>query len=127
MIFDRKWLLNSYNHPFGICLNQARLIGRIRAVGGCMRVGETVENTLTGGGTENRGGETKVFKRGQPGSRGECLKKGGGWYQLWDWYYIERRNVFDKYHINMCLWQSWVFVKILLHMKKRKNEQKQQL
>ena len=41
-----------------------------------MRVGETVENTLKGGGTEKRGGETKIFKRGQAGSRGEYLKKG---------------------------------------------------
>ena len=26
-----------------------------------------------------RGGETKVLKRGQAGSRGGCLKKGGSW------------------------------------------------
>ena len=41
------------------------LVGWIRAVGGCMR-----------------GGETKILKRGgQAGSRGGCLKK-GGWNPL---------------------------------------------
>ena len=29
-----------------------------------MRVGGTVQNTLEGGGTEKRGGETKILKRG---------------------------------------------------------------
>ena len=29
-----------------------------------MRVGETVQNTLNRGGTEKRGGETKILKRG---------------------------------------------------------------
>ena len=37
--------------------------------------GGTVSNTLKGGGTKMRGGETKVLKRGQAGSRGGCLKK----------------------------------------------------
>ena len=32
--------------------------------------------TLKGGGTERRGGETKIFKRGQTGSSGGCLKNG---------------------------------------------------
>ena len=45
-------------------------------------MGKTVQNTLKGGATERRGGETKIFKRGrQAGSRGEFLKKmgeGGG-------------------------------------------------
>ena len=43
-----------------------------------MRLGGTVQNTLQGGETEKRGGETKILKRGQPGSRGRCLKKEGG-------------------------------------------------
>ena len=50
-------------------------------------MGKTVQNTLKGGATERRGGETKIFKRGrQAGSRGEFLKKmgegGGGWNPL---------------------------------------------
>ena len=52
-----------------------------------MRVGETVKNTFKGSGAENRGGETKIFKRrGQAGSRdgslknGECLEPP---YELW--------------------------------------------
>ena len=51
--------------------------------------GGTVWNTLKVGGTEKRGGETKILKRGgQAGSRGGCLKKGaeGGLeppYELW--------------------------------------------
>ena len=40
--FDRKRQLNWWNHPFAICLNQGRFVGWIRAVGGCVRVGETV-------------------------------------------------------------------------------------
>ena len=35
-------------------------------------------NTLKGSGTEKRGGETKILKRGQAGSRGGFLKEGGG-------------------------------------------------
>ena len=35
MIFDRIC-------PFGICLNQGRLVGRIKAVGVCARVGLTL-------------------------------------------------------------------------------------
>ena len=42
-------------------------------------MGGTVQNTLKGGGTEKRGGETKILKRrGQAGSRGGCLKKSCG-------------------------------------------------
>ena len=63
------------------------MVGRIRAVGGWVRVGETVKNTLKGSGAENRGGETKIFKRrGQAGSRDGCLKKGECLeppYELW--------------------------------------------
>ena len=32
-----------------------------------MRLGGTVQNTLQGGETEKRGGETKILKRGQAG------------------------------------------------------------
>ena len=38
-----------------------------------MRVGGTVQNTLEGGGTEKRGGETKILKR-----RGGKLSQGVG-------------------------------------------------
>ena len=49
-----------------------------------MRVGETVWNTLKGGGTEKKGGEPKILKKkGQAGSRDRYLKKGrGGWNPL---------------------------------------------
>ena len=62
-----------------------------RAVGGCLRVGGggaggTVKNTLKERETENRGGETKILKRG--GKLGQwvgALKKGGlePLYELW--------------------------------------------
>ena len=70
--------MNWKNRPFDICLNQVRVVGWIRAVGGCVRVGLTVLNSFKGGGTEIRGGETKILKRRQAGSRGGFLKKGGG-------------------------------------------------
>ena len=47
-----------------------------------MRLGGTVQNTLQGGETEKRGGETKILRRGQAESRGGCLKKGGGVLEL---------------------------------------------
>ena len=41
--------------------------------------GGTVENTMKGGGAEQRGGDTKISKRGgQAVSWGRCLKQGGG-------------------------------------------------
>ena len=43
-----------------------------------MRVGESVCNTLKGGGPEKRVGETEILKRGQAKLRGGCLKKGDG-------------------------------------------------
>ena len=50
---------------------------------GCVRVEGTVWNTLKAGGTEKRGGETKILKRGaQAGSRVRRLKKEGGWNPL---------------------------------------------
>ena len=42
-----------------------------------MRVGGTVQNTLEGGGTEKRGGETKILKRGGGKLSQGALKKGG--------------------------------------------------
>ena len=44
-------------------MRKPRLVGSIRAVGGCVRVGGIVYNNLTGGGTEKRGGETKILKK----------------------------------------------------------------
>ena len=50
----------------------------IKAGGGCVRVGETVWNTLKEGGTQKREGEAKILKKkGQAGSRDGCLKKAG--------------------------------------------------
>ena len=46
---------------------QGRLVGRIRAVEGCVKVGGTVKNTLKGGRTEKKGGETKFQKGGKLG------------------------------------------------------------
>ena len=63
--------------PFDTCLNQGKLVCRIRTVGDCVRVGETVNNTLKQGGTKRRGGKTKNLKRRQAGSKGGCLKNGG--------------------------------------------------
>ena len=61
---------------------QGRSVCRIRGGEVCVRVGGTVWNTLTRGGTEKRGGERKIMKReGQAGSGGGCLKK-GGWKPL---------------------------------------------
>ena len=66
------------NCPFDICSTQGRLLGRIRVGEGCVRVRGTVQDTLKECGTENRGGKTKNFKKGeQAGSRGGCLKKEG--------------------------------------------------
>ena len=49
-----------------------------------MRVGGTVSDALKGGGTEKRGGETKILKRGR-GKLGQgvgAFKKEGGWNPL---------------------------------------------
>ena len=55
------------------------MVSRISAGEICVRVEGTVWNTLKGGGTEKKGGDTKNLKRGggQAGARGRCLKKGG--------------------------------------------------
>ena len=54
------------------------MVGRIKGGEGCVRVGETISNTLQGGGTEKRGGETKNFKRGDKLGQGVGALKGGG-------------------------------------------------
>ena len=41
-------------------------------------MGGNVWNTLKGGGTEKRGGETEISKKGQAGSRMGSLKRGAG-------------------------------------------------
>ena len=56
--------------------------GCIKAEGNC-EYGATVKKTLKAGGTEKRGREAKILKKGgggggQAGTRGGCLKKGGG-------------------------------------------------
>ena len=43
-----------------------------------MRVGETVENTLKGSGTEKGRGNKDFKKGGKAGSKGGCLKRGRG-------------------------------------------------
>ena len=44
-----------------------------------MKVGETVQNTLKGGGAEKRSGKTKSLKRGDKLGQGlGALKRGGG-------------------------------------------------
>ena len=47
-----------------------------------------------GGGTEKRGGETKIFKRGQAGSRGGCNKK-GAWNPLMNYAVV---SIHQLYH-----------------------------
>ena len=56
-------------------MNQERLVGQIRTVGVYVGVRRTVLNTLKRGGTEKRGGEIKILKRGQAGSRVSALKR----------------------------------------------------
>ena len=59
------------------------MAGQIRAVDICVRVGGTVSNTFNGGGTEQRGGDTKIFggKSGEEGklSQGvDAIKRRAG-------------------------------------------------
>ena len=51
-----------------------RLVGRIRA-GDLREGGGNCLKYRKGAGTETRGEDTKILKRGQAGSRGGCLKK----------------------------------------------------
>ena len=57
-------------------MNQERLVGQIRTVGVYVGVRRTVLNRLKRGGTEKRGGEIKILKRGSSWVKGQCLKKG---------------------------------------------------
>ena len=55
------------------------------AGGGCVRVGETVWNTLKEGGTKKMGGETKILKGGGGGKLSQgvgTLKREGDWKPL---------------------------------------------
>ena len=53
------------------------MAGQIRTGGGCVRVGGTVKNNLKGGGTEKRGGQTKILKRRTSWIKGWVPYKGG--------------------------------------------------
>ena len=54
------------------------MAGRIRAVGGCVRVGGDYLRYLKKGWNKKEGRGNKDFKKeGKAGSRGECLKKRG--------------------------------------------------
>ena len=76
--------MNWWNHPFDTFDTSSNLLSQIRAGGGCIRVGRTVWNTLKGGGTEKRGGETKILKGGGGKSGQEVgALKGGTPYELW--------------------------------------------
>ena len=57
-----------------------------------MRVGGTVSNTLKGGGTEKTGGQTKILKRGQGGSRG-ALKCRRDWNPLTNYVSNKRKKM----------------------------------
>ena len=61
------------------------MVGQIRTVGDCVRVGGTVYNNLKGGGgTEKRGEKTQILKRAGKLNQGVGALKKGGWnpYQL---------------------------------------------
>ena len=76
--------MNWLNHPFDICLNQERLVGWIRAVRGCVRMGGMVKNTVKRSGTEKWAGKTKILKSGDKLGQGVVAfkKGGGGWNPL---------------------------------------------
>ena len=77
MVVDRKQQLNWYVCPFNVCFNQEILVGQIRAGGICVKMGETVKNTLKGSGKKRGEGTQRFYKGGrQGGSRSGCLKKG---------------------------------------------------
>ena len=63
-----------------ICLNQGKFVGQIRGVGDCVRVGgggNRLKCLKTGWNRKEWKGNKDFKKRGQAGSRGGCLKKGG--------------------------------------------------
>ena len=61
-----------------------------------MRVGRTIENTLKWGATKKRGGQAKILKRGQAGSRDGCLKEKGDWNSLTNYVSNKRKNMKEK-------------------------------
>ena len=67
---------------FDICLNQGRLVGHNKAVGGCVRTGGCLKY-LKWGGTEKRGGETKGFKMGGTWVKGWMLYVKQTWMTHW--------------------------------------------
>ena len=60
-----------------------------------------------GGGTEKRGGQTKIFKRGQAGSRG-ALKRERGWNLLTNYVNNKRKNIKEREIISVIKpWLEW--------------------
>ena len=66
---------------------------------GCVRVGETVWNTLRVDEIEKRERETKILKGRKAGSRDGCLKIGAGWNSLTniDTIYWEKTKIIKKF------------------------------
>ena len=72
---------------------------RISVGEGCVRVWETVWNTLKLDEIEKKGWETKILKGKKAGSRDGCLKKGAGWNFLmnFDTIYWENTQIIKKF------------------------------
>ena len=75
MNFDRKQQLDWKKHPFDICSNQGKLVGRIRAVGGLREGGVNCLKYLKRGVERKRGEGKQILKRGQAASRVGTLKR----------------------------------------------------
>ena len=86
MVVDRKQQLNWYVCPFNVCFNQEILVDQIRAGGICVKMWETVKNTLKGRGKKKRGRNTKILQSGGGGDKvGQevgALKRGTGMWRL---------------------------------------------
>ena len=67
--------------------------------------------TLKGGGTEKKGGETKILKwgGGQTGSRGGCLKR-GGWIPLMNYYTLSFHTEFQVFKVFKNLLDSYSYI-----------------
>ena len=73
-----------------------------------MRVGGTVCNTLKGGGTEKRGGDTKILKRGEASwAKGGALKRSGGWNPLTNYVYYQGLEITTKFALQICIANSF--------------------
>ena len=68
------------------------MLCQIRAGGGFVQVGGTVWNILKGDGTEKRGGETKIFKRGGKLGQGVDALKRGSWNPLTNYGHASNNN-----------------------------------